>query len=125
MKPTLIINGHDYTGYVEELTPTPNSLDSDESGRDVQTGYMYRTIIAWKQDWQASFLPIPEDIAKQLFADVSTASGFYDARILDPTTNTVVTKTFYTAAVPFGVQRWKKTEGKTYYYGISLKMTER
>ena len=125
MKPVFIVNNHDYTDYLEELSPTTNDLDSEESGRDVQTGYMYRTKIATKQKWTATFLRMREGLARQLFADVSPSGGFFDAQILDPTTGTIATRTFYTSGVPFGVQRWLKDTNTTVYEGISLEMTER
>ena len=46
--PVLIINNHDYAPLVEELNIVNNDLDADGSGRDVQTGLMYRTRVATK-----------------------------------------------------------------------------
>ena len=122
-KPVLIINGHDYAKYVEELTPSRNDLDAEGSGRDVQTGLMYRTRIAVKQKWDVKLLPIQEATHKQLLSDISAA--FYSATVLDPTTGAQVSKTFYTSTVPFGAQRYNKETGKPYYSGMSFSMTER
>lgn len=123
MKPTLIINGHDYTEYVEELAPSSNGLDADGSGRDVKTGLMYRIPVAVKLKFSAKMLRMPETLVKQLYSDVSGA--YYSARVLNPQTNTVETHTFYTQAVPFGTQRYLKKSNKTVYDGVSFEMTER
>ena len=122
-QPILSINGHDYAPYVEELTPTRNDLDADGSGRDVQTGLMYRTRIATKQKWDVKMLRLDEATHKQLLSDISGV--FFDATVLDPTTGATATKTFYTSSVPFGAQRYDKEDGKPYYSGMSFSMTER
>ena len=51
-KPTLIINGHDYTEDVASMEPTYNALDAEGSGRDVQTGQMFRTVVAKKESYK-------------------------------------------------------------------------
>lgn len=124
MKPKLIINGHDYTDYVLELTPTPNALDADGSGRDVQTGTMYRTMIGVKQKWEVSMLRMPEVMAKQLYTDI-LPNPFFTAQIIDPTTDASTTKTFYTSSMSFGTQRWFKSDNVIYYDNIGFSMTER
>ena len=122
-QPVLTINSHDYAQYVEELTPSRNDLDADGSGRDVQTGIMYRTRIATKQKWDVKMLPLSETIHKQLLTDISGV--YYSATILDPTTGTTASKTFYTSSVPFGAQRYDKETKKPYYDGMTFSMTER
>lgn len=122
-KPVLIINGHDYAQYVEELTPSRNDLDADGSGRDVQTGLMYRTRIAVKQKWDAKMLPLSETIHKQLLSDISGV--YYNVTVLDPATGTTASKTVYTSSVPFGAQRYDKETQKPYYDGMTFSMTER
>lgn len=122
-KPVLIINGHDYAQYIEELTPSKNDLDADGSGRDVQTGLMYRTRIAVKQKWDVKLLRLSETIHKQLLSDISGV--YYNATVLDPTTGATASKTFYTATVPFGAQRYDKESGAPVYDGMSFSMTER
>ena len=124
-KPVLIINGHDYAAYIDAdgLTPSRNDLDADGSGRDVQTGLMYRTRIATTQKWDVKMLRLDEATHKQLLSDISGV--FYDATILDPTTGATATKTFYTSTVPFGAQRYDKETGKPFYDGMSFSMTER
>lgn len=123
MRPALIINGHDYSEYVEEITPTRNDLDADGSGRDVQTGDMFRTRIAVKQKWEVKMLRMYEGLHRQLCLDIRPA--YYEATILDPELNEWVTREFYTSNVPYGVQRYDKFRQRTYYDGMSFTMTER
>lgn len=123
MKPVLIINGTDYAPYVEELTPTRNDVDADGSGRDVQTGEMLRTRVAVKQKWEVKMIRLYEDIHKQLMDDIS--GEYYQATILDPSTNTQATKTFYTSSVPYGAQRYERDSNKTFYDGTTFSMIER
>ena len=122
-KPVLTINGHDYAAYVSELTPSRNDLDADGSGRDVQTGLMYRTRIASKMKVDVKMLRLFEATHKQLLADISGV--YYNATVLDPTTGATSTKTFYTSTVPFGAQRYDKETGAPYYDGMTFSMTER
>lgn len=122
-KPTLTINGHDYAQYVAELTPSLNDLDADGSGRDVQTGLMYRTRIGTKQKWDVKMLRLSETLHKQLLTDISPV--FYTATILDPTTGATATKTVYTSTIPMGAQRYDKETSAPYYDGMTFSMTER
>ena len=122
-QPVLIINGHDYAAFVEELNISRNDLDADGSGRDVQTGLMYRTRIATKLKAEVKLLRLPESIHKRLLADI--APVFYSASVIDPNTGARTTRTFYTSTVPFGAQRYDKETGKPYYDGMSFSMTER
>ena len=122
-KPVLIINSHDYAKYIEELTPSRNDLDAEGSGRDIQTGLMYRTRIATKQKWEVKLGRLSQAMMQQLLSDISPA--FYAATVVDPTTGAQVTKTFYTSTVPFGAQRYDRESGKPYYSGTSFSMTER
>jgi hypothetical protein len=122
-KPVLIINGHDYAPYIEELNISRNDLDADGSGRDVQTGLMYRTRIATKMKVDVKMLRLKQTIHKQLLGDI--AEPFYNATVIDPTTGSQTTKKFYTSSVPFGAQRYDKTTGMPYYDGMSFSLTER
>lgn len=123
MRPILIIDNLDITNYVSELKPVKNDLDADGSGRDIQTGTMYRTKITDKMTWEVSLLRIPESVATSLFGKLN--STYYNATILDPGTNTQQTKTFYTSSVPFGVQKYIKSDNITVYDGVSFSMIER
>ena len=122
-KPVLIINGHDYAAYVEELNISRNDLDAEGSGRDVQTGLMYRTRIGTKMKVEVKLFAIQETTHKQLLSDISGV--FYTAKVVDPATGAQVEKTFYTSTVPFGAQRYNKETGKPYYSGMTFSMIER
>lgn len=122
-KPVLIINGHDYAALVEELNLTNNDLDAEGSGRDVQTGLMHRTRIATKLKAEVKLLRLQQAQLQRLMADI--AGEFYSATVVDPTTGTQVTKSFYTSERPFGVQRLNKKTGAPYYDGVTFSMIER
>ena len=121
--PVLIINGHDYAPLVEELNIVNNDLDADGSGRDVQTGKMYRTRVATKMKATVKLLRLQQEQMKQLAGDI--AGVFYSATVVDPTTGEQVTKSFYTSERPFGAQRLNRETGAPYYDGVTFSMTER
>lgn len=121
--PCLIINGHDYAQYIEELTPSRNDLDAEGSGRDVQTGTMYRTRIGTKQKWEVKMLRLSEAIHRQLLADINPV--FFNITVLDPTTGAQATKNVYTSTVPFGAQRYDRESGAPVYDGMTFSLTER
>ena len=123
MSPVLIINGHDYAPLVEELNITNNDLDAEGSGRDVQTGLMHRTRIATKMKAEVRLLRLQQPQLQQLMADI--AGTFYSATVVDPTTGTRVTKSFYTSERPFGAQRLNRETGAPSYDGVSFSMIER
>lgn len=121
--PCLIINGVDYAPFVLELKPTGNGLSADGSGRDTQTGEMFRTKVADKLTFDVSLGRMYEDIHRPLCAALEL--DFYRVTVLNPGTNTQVTGTFFTETRPFGSQRYDKSVGKTYYDGMAFKMTEK
>ena len=122
-KPTLLINGHEYAEYIEELTPDVNDLDADGSGRDVQTGTMYRTRIAIKQKWNVKMLRLSQTLMTQLLNDLSPV--FFTATITDPATGNQTAKTMYTSTKTCGAQRYDKETGAPYYDGASFSLIER
>lgn len=122
-QPVLIINGHDYAPLVEDLEITKNDLDAEGSGRDVQTGLMYRTRIAQKYNATVKLLRLQQAQLQQLMADIGGV--YYSATIVDPATGARVTKTFYTSERPFGAQRLNRETGAPYYDGVSFSMIER
>ena len=121
--PVLIINGHDYAPLVEELNITNNDLDAEGSGRDVQTGLMYRTRVATKMKVTVKLLRLQQAMMQQLAADIRGV--YYSASVVDPTTGAQVTKSFYTSERPFGAQRYNRETGAPYYDGVTFSMTER
>ena len=122
-QPVLIINGHDYAPLVEELNITNNDLDAEGSGRDVQTGLMYRTRIATKMRAEVKLLQLSQAQMQQLAADI--AGTFYSATVVNPATGAQVTKNFYTSERPFGAQRYSRETGAPYYDGVAFSMIER
>lgn len=122
-KPVLIINEHNYAQYIEELNASRNDLDAEGSGRDVQTGLMYRTRIAVKMKVTVKFFRLQQAMMQQLLSDISAT--FYAATVVDPATGAQTQKTFYTSTVPYGVQRYNKETGAPYYDGVTFDMTER
>ena len=122
-KPVLIINGHDYAPLVESLEISRNDLDADGSGRDVQTGLMYRTRIAKKMKAEVRLLRLQQAQMQQLAADI--AGVYYSATVVDPETGAQVTKSFYTSTVPFGAQRLNRETGAPYYDVVVFSMIER
>ena len=122
-KPVLIINGHDYAQYVESLQITKNDLDAEGSGRDAQTGLMYRTRVATKLKAEVKMLRLQQPLMQQLSSDLSGV--FFNASVLHPDTGTQVTRSFYTATVPFGAQRYNRETGAPYYDGVTFSITER
>ena len=102
-KPVLIINSHDYAPLVEELSISLNDLDAEGSGRDVQTGEMFRTRIATKLKVSVKLLRLKQPQMQQLLADLSAA--FYSAKVIHPSTGAQVTRQFYTSTIPCGAQR--------------------
>jgi len=123
MKPTLIIDGKDFTEHVSEIKPENNDLDADGSGRDIHTGLMYRTKITDKDKLEVTMLRLYEDDMKTLRKALKPA--FVSVTFLDSETNTHVTETMYCSSIPQGVQVYDKSRKKTYYEGVSFSLTER
>ena len=123
MIPQFKIGNHDYTAYVEELIPVRNDLDADGSGRNILDGLMYRSRIAQKDKWNVKYLPLPELIAKAIAEDINPE--YYSVTMLDPKTNALTTKSYYTSTLTYGAQRYDKASGITYYHGCTFDMTER
>ena len=121
--PVLIINGHDYAPLVEELNIVYNDLDAEGSGRDVQTGLMYRTRIASKMKVEVKLLRLQQMQMQQLAADISKT--FYNVAVVDPATGQQTVKSCYTSQIPFGAQRYNRETGAPYYDGVAVAMIER
>lgn len=121
MVPVFIVNGHDYTEYIQEIKPSRNDLDADGSGRNLLNGLMYRKRISSKAKLSVSFLRLDEDMMEQLEQDMWPE--YINATTLDPRTNSQVTRTYYTSTINNGVQRY--IGGHTVYDGVSFDITER
>lgn len=123
MKPQFKINGHDYTAFIEELSPVRNDLDADGSGRNILDGLMYRARIAQKDKWSVKFLRLPELIMKSIAEDINPE--YVQITMLDPKTNRILTKTYYTSTLTYGAQRYNQSTNTTYYEGCTFNITER
>lgn len=125
MKPIFKIGNHDYTAFLAEdgLSPVRNDLDADGSGRNLLDGLMYRTRIAQKDKWTVKFNRLPELIMKSIAEDVDPE--FVSITMLDPKTNRVLTKVYYTSTLTYGAQRYNRSDGTTFYDGCTFNMTER
>lgn len=125
MKPVFKIGDHDYTTFLAEdgLQPVRNDLDADGSGRNLLDGLMYRTRIAQKDKWAVKFNRLPELIMKSIAEDVDPV--YVNITTLDPKTNRVLTKVYYTSTLTYGAQRYDKSRGITVYDGCTFNMTER
>jgi hypothetical protein len=124
-KPCLIINGHDYTPYLEEegLQPEDNDLDADGSGRNILNGLMYRTRIATKEKWAVKFNRLNETIMSQLLTDLPAGGDYVKATLLDAKSNRKLTKEYYYSSVKKGTQLYRS--GRTVYDGVNFNLTER
>lgn len=123
MKPLFKIGNHDYTEFVDTLKPVRNDIDADGSGRNLLNGEMFRTRIAQKDKWSVTFLKLPELIMKSIAEDIDPE--FAKITMLDPKSNRVLEKTYYTSTLTFGSQRYDKSQNLTYYEGCTFDMTER
>ncbi len=124
MKPVFVLNGHDYTRYINwdsGLQPSRNDLDADGSGRNILDGLMYRTRIASKLKWTVSFIRLDEAIMAQLASDMD--ADYVSVTMLDPMSNRPITRTYYCSTVNAGVQRY--LDGRTVYDGVTFNLIER
>lgn len=119
------IGTHDYTAFLAEdgLQPVRNDLDADGSGRNLLDGLMYRARIAQKDKWGVKFNRLPELIMKSIAQDIDPE--YVDITILDPKTNRVMTKTYYTSTLTYGTQRYDRGRCITVYDGCTFNITER
>lgn len=125
MKPIFKIGDNDYTEYLaaDGLSPVRNDLDADGSGRNLLDGLMYRARIAQKDKWIVKFDRLSEEVVKSLASDVNPE--YVKITMLDPKTNRHITKTYYTSTLTYGVQRYNRSQGVTYYEGCTFNITER
>lgn len=125
MKPIFKIGNHDYTKFLlnDGLKPSRNDLDSEESGRNILDGIMYRTRIATKKKWTVSFDRLSSTTMSQLLTDMDKA--FVQITMLDSKTQNQTTKTYYTSTINEGIQRYLKYENTVVYDGVTFDITER
>lgn len=105
------------------LSPVRNDLDADGSGRNLLDGLMYRARIAQKDKWTVKFNRLPELVMKSIAQDIDPE--YVEITMLDPKTNRLLTKTYYTSTLTYGAQRYDRSMDLTYYDGCTFNMTER
>lgn len=91
-KEILVINGHDWSRFVEAKGYgwARNDLDSDQTKRP-KNGVLRRVKIGTKRKLSFTTMPMPQAKLAQLDDDLSAT--FFDARYLD--LHGVMTRTFY------------------------------
>ncbi|MBE6771079.1 MAG: hypothetical protein E7547_02905 [Ruminococcaceae bacterium] len=104
------------------MTPAVNALDSSKSGRDNNTGAMFRDKIAEKQSYIVTF-PFGlnnTQVAKILQIVMESEFNLYCP---NPKTGTYDTKTFYTATVTPDIHHIE-SENLWYYNEFSFEAVE-
>lgn len=122
MRPKLVIAGTDFSALTASITPSNNDLDADGSGRDIQTGTMYRTKITDKDKLEVSMMRLWETDMAALQTALDPA--FIQVTYLNPRSNTETTKTMYCSSISHGLQMYDRYKGKTYYEGASFSLME-
>ena len=120
MKPVFIINGFDYTPYIEKLQPASTKVYKTGSGRSVVDGRMWLYKLASKDKWTVVCLTLGELLMVRL--KNALAPDFAAITLLDPGSNRYVTKQYYTSTLNEGIQRYNGTQ--TIYEGVTFDITE-
>lgn len=105
------------------LQPVRNDLDADGSGRNLLNGLMYRARIAQKDKWTVKFNRLPELIMKTIAEDMDPV--YVNITMLNPKTNQVTTKSYYTSTITYGTQHYDRSTNTTIYDGCTFNITER
>lgn len=116
----LAINGHDYTRWVESdgYKWSRDDLDSEKTVR-VKTGNMRRDKITEKRNLTYKMLPMPENLAAQLDADLHAAQ--FSVRYHD--LHGDQTREFYCSKFPADLHQ-VVDEGNLMWEGISFNLHE-
>lgn len=120
-----IMNGHDYSDYLEEdgLHPVDNNVEAEGSGRNLLDAEMYIIRIATKEKWSVKFLELPASVMSQLLNDLPEKNAFVSITMLDAKSNRHLTKDYYTSTIDKGLQR--KRNGKVVYEGCNFEITQK
>lgn len=104
------------------MTPAVNALDSSKSGRDNNTGAMFRDKITEKQTYAITF---PFGLNNTQVADILqiVMESDFDLWCPNPKTGTYNTKSFYTAAVTPDIHHIE-SESLWFYNEFSFEATE-
>lgn len=115
----LVINGHDYSRFIEHkgVNWSRNDLDSDKTGR-TKSGVMRRTKIGTKRKLSYALMNMTQTELAQLDTDLSQST--FTAKYLD--LHGVMTKKFYCSS--FNATLSDCADGGTVWDGASFTMTE-
>lgn len=104
------------------MTPAVNALDSSKSGRDNNTGAMFRDKIAEKQTYTITF---PHGLNNTQVAEILQIimESEFELWCPNPKTGAYNTKSFYSPAVTPDIYRIE-SETLWYYYEFSLEAVE-
>ena len=116
----LVINGHDYTRWIEDdgYTWSRDDIDSEKTVR-VKTGEMRRDKITEKRNLTFKMLPMPEALAAQLDTDLHAATFNVKYRDL----HGEQTREFYCSQFPAKL-RQVVDKGNLLWDGISFNLHE-
>lgn len=116
----LIIDGHDYTRWIEDggYDWSRDDLDSEKTVR-VKTGNMRRDKITEKRNLSFKMLPMPEDLAAQLDTDLHAEQ--FSVRYHD--LHGEQTRKFYCSKLPAKLQQITRDE-VLMWAGISFNLHE-
>lgn len=104
------------------MTPTVNALDSSKSGRDNNTGAMFRDKIAEKQSYSITF---PYGLSNTVVARIIqiVMDSEYEIYAPDPKSGAYSTKSFYSSAVTPDIHHIVN-ENLWYYNEFSIEAVE-
>lgn len=115
----LVINGHDYSKYIERkgYSWARNDLDSPNSGR-VKSGRMRRDKVAEKRSLPYKMRYVPQSVLAQLDTDLSAPE--FNAKYLD--VHGIMEKTFYCTALKADMVEVQEDTGV--WDNVSFTLTE-
>lgn len=116
----LIINGHDYTRYIEDggYEWSRDDVDSEKTVR-VKTGNMRRDKITEKRNLSYKMLPMPHELAAQLDTDLHESE--FQVQYLD--LHGQQTRKFYCSKFPAALFQVTQ-EGRLLWHSISFNLHE-
>jgi len=116
----LVINGHDYTRYIEDdgYDWSRDDIDSEKTVR-VKTGSMRRDKITEKRNLSYKMLPMPEGLAAQLDTDLHEPSFSVQYQDL----HGQQTREFYCSKFPAKLRQITRN-GERMWGGISFNLHE-
>lgn len=116
----LVINGHDYTRYIQDngFEWSRDDIDSEKTVR-VKTGSMRRDKITEKRNLSFKMLPMPEALAAQLDTDLHDPEFSVQYQDL----HGPQTRRFYCSKFPAKL-RQVTDEGRLLWDGISFNLHE-